>query len=183
MNEEEVGERLLLPVRGDRTMTEPIQTTSTQTAPSLPRVSPTWEEQRRKRDTLAAEAFETNKQTLFAALSAAGITEIIIEFDGEGDSGQIDHVQASDANGTVALPDERIEVASAPWEGDELSHVDETLGGAIETVCYALLSANCGGWEINEGSYGMFVFDVAERTIELTHNERYVSVETSEHTF
>ena len=164
-------------------MTEPIQTASTQTAPSLTLVSPNWEEQRRKRDELTAEALEMNRAALFVALSAASITEIIVEFDGEGDSGQIDHVQASDANGTVGLPNERIAVASAPWDGDELARSDETLGEAIETVCYALLSANCGGWEINEGSYGMFVLDVAERTIELTHNERYVSVETSEHTF
>ena len=181
MNGEEAGERLLPPVRGDRTMTEPIQTVPG--TPSLPLVSRNWEEQRRKRDKLAAEALEMNKAALFAALSTAGIIEIIVEFDGEGDSGQIDHIRASNANGTVALPDERIAVANARWEGDKLVWTDEMLGEAIETVCYALLSANCGGWEINEGSYGLFVFDVAERTIELTHNERYVSVETSEHTF
>ena len=150
---------------------------------SLPLVAPNWEERRRERAKLAIEALEMNRAALFAALSVAGITKMIVEFDGEGDSGQIDHVQASDANGTVALPNERIEVASAPWDRRELTRTNETLGGAIETVCYALLSANCGGWEINEGSYGMFVFDVAERTIELTHNERCVSVETSEHTF
>ena len=181
MNGEEVREWLLPPVRGDRTMTDPIQTIPR--APSLPLASPNWEEQRRKRDELATKALELNRAALFAALSTAGISEIIVEFDGEGDSGQIDHVHASDANGTVKLSDERIAVASAPWGGDELTRTDETLGEAIETVCYALLSANCGGWEINEGSYGMFVFDVAERTIELTHNERYVSIETSEHTF
>ena len=162
-------------------MTEQIQTVpKTQ---SLPLAASNWEEQRRRRDELATEALEMNRAALFAALSVAGITEIIVEFDGEGDSGQIDHVQASHANDTIKLPDERIEIASAPWGGNELTHIDETLGGAIETVCYALLSSNCGGWEINEGSYGMFVLDVAERTIELTHNGRYVSVETSEHTF
>ena len=142
-----------------------------------------WAEEAKVRSALQAKALEANKMALFDALAAVSVTEVLVEFDGEGDSGQIDHVQASNANGTVTLPDARIEVASAPWGRNEPNRTDATLGEAIETVCYALLSANCGGWEINEGSYGLFVFDVAERTIELTHNERCVSVETSEHTF
>ena len=164
-------------------MTDQHQTDQHLAEPNLLPVPPSFEQRQLRRHKLADEANAANRAVVFDALARVGIREIIVEFDGEGDSGQIDHVQASDANGTVALPDERIEVARAPWDGDELARSDETLGEAIETVCYALLSANCGGWEINEGSYGMFVYNIAERTIELTHNERYVSVETSEHTF
>ena len=43
----------------------------------------------------------------------------------------------------------------------------------IEDWCYQVLENNYGGWEINEGSQGYFVFDTKNNTIELelTYNE------------
>lgn len=39
----------------------------------------------------------------------------------------------------------------------------------IEDWCYRVLEDNHGGWEINEGSQGYFIFNVNNRTIELEH--------------
>ena len=39
------------------------------------------------------------------------------------------------------------------------------------------------GWEINEGSYGTFSFDVLNRKISLEFNERVESVNTTEEIF
>jgi hypothetical protein len=36
----------------------------------------------------------SNKSTVFDALTAANITQVLVDFDGEGDSGQIDSVTA-----------------------------------------------------------------------------------------
>jgi hypothetical protein len=36
-----------------------------------------------------------NKTALFDALAAAGITHVAVNFDGYGDSGQIEHVEAA----------------------------------------------------------------------------------------
>ena len=52
---------------------------------------------------------------------------------------------------------------------------------AIERLAYDLLEETHGGWENNEGAYGEFVFDVAERTIRLEYNERVMETEYSEH--
>ena len=43
----------------------------------------------------------------------------------------------------------------------------------IEDWCYQVLENNYGGWEINEGSQGYFLFDTKNNTIELelTYNE------------
>jgi hypothetical protein len=43
----------------------------------------------------------------------------------------------------------------------------------IEDWCYEVLENNYGGWEINEGSQGYFVFDTRKNIIwlELTYNE------------
>jgi hypothetical protein len=40
-----------------------------------------------------------------------------------------------------------------------------------------------GGWENNEGAHGTFEFDVANRTVSLEFNERFVDTTTYNHTF
>jgi hypothetical protein len=39
------------------------------------------------------------------------------------------------------------------------------------------------GWENSDGAYGDFTFDIAERTITLDYNERYMQSEYSQHLF
>lgn len=39
----------------------------------------------------------------------------------------------------------------------------------IEDWCYDQLASNFGGWEINEGSFGKFIFDFKNKTVELEH--------------
>lgn len=45
----------------------------------------------------------------------------------------------------------------------------ESVPKYIEDWCYNQLESNFGGWEINEGSDGDFVFDFNNQTIELNH--------------
>jgi hypothetical protein len=47
----------------------------------------------------------------------------------------------------------------------------------IEDWCYRELESNYGGWEINEGSQGMFIFNFNDSTITLEHTD---NVEESE---
>ena len=53
---------------------------------------------------LCAKVNELNKAVLFDALAPAGITSIQIEFDGEGDSGQINGVSAFAGDQPTELP-------------------------------------------------------------------------------
>jgi hypothetical protein len=55
--------------------------------------------------------------------------------------------------------------------------------GSIERLAYHLLERTHCGWENNDGAYGDFTFDVAERTITLDYNERYTASEYSQHVF
>ena len=41
----------------------------------------------------------------------------------------------------------------------------------IEDWCYGELSRNYGGWEINEGSDGNFIFDFNTKIVTLNHTE------------
>jgi hypothetical protein len=63
------------------------------------------------------------------------------------------------------------------------SNFDETgdsIPSEIEDWCYNKLESNFGGWEINEGSDGQFIFNFHDMTIRLDHT--YNTEETTSDT-
>jgi len=131
----------------------------------------------------AGETRAANKAVLFDSLAAAGIETVTVLFDGYGDSGQIERIDVEPGEGTVLLPPDRIEIARTIWESPEIERQTLTVREAIETLVYDFLRQVHSGWEINDGAYGEFTFDVAERTIKLDYNERYTSSEHYSHEF
>ena len=125
-----------------------------------------------------------NKSAVFAALAGAGIATIAVSFDGYGDSGQVESIDARDAsNADVLLPDQTISIVAIVWGQSEPESREMTLSEAIEHLVYDALSETHGGWELNEGAYGEFVFDVPTQEIRLDYHERMTVTEFSSHTF
>jgi hypothetical protein len=123
-----------------------------------------------------------NKAILFAALAAAGICRVSVEFDGSGDSGQIEDILAWNAAGdTIPLPSDR--KLQLPASQPDNPPAEMTFQEAIETLAYDYLEDTHPGWEINDGAFGTFVFDVPGRSVTLEHNERYTEVSTTSHEF
>jgi hypothetical protein len=81
------------------------------------------------------------------------------------------------------MPEGEIEIASAVWDQTEPDRSTVSIADAIERLAYDLLNDTHCGWENNDGAYGDFTFDVAERTITLDYNERYTASEYSQHVF
>jgi len=129
------------------------------------------------------KASQSNKTAVFDALAAANITQVLVEFDGAGDSGQIESVTAFRGEAQIAFPSTTIALQQASWGSTELRFTEEKLSQAIETLCYDYLQETQGGWENNDGAYGEFRLDVAARTVELEFNGRYTAVDTENHTF
>src|SRR5208282_4394248 len=121
----------------------------------------------------AAEALPGNKAALFDALASAGITSVSVKFDGYGDSGQIEQIEARAGDALAELPADQIEFVE-PVYGDpeEVERSTHTVTDAIETLVYAFLEQTHGSWEDNDGAYGDFTFDVGNRTITLDYNGR-----------
>lgn len=133
--------------------------------------------------TLSATAMEQNKATLFAAMRAAGITEIIVTFDGAGDSGQIEEIDARRGAAVAPMPEAVITLARVSWGIDEIATRSMALTEAVETLAYDLLSDCHGGWENCDGAYGGFHFDAEAGTILLDYNERFTGSEHFSHSF
>lgn len=129
------------------------------------------------------KANELNKGPIFDALAAAGITTVTVEFDGYGDSGQIENVTAAAGDASADLPAVSITIHSAKWGSETLDTKDLLLASAIEELCYDYLSEQHGGWENNDGAFGDFAFDVASRSVILTFSERYTDTNTFNHVF
>jgi len=76
-----------------------------------------------------------NKNLIFAALAEAGILSVTVDYDGSGDSGQIESIEAWDtAHEKIPLPSSRkVQLAS-----DNPDHplTEINLEAAIETLVY-----------------------------------------------
>ncbi len=124
-----------------------------------------------------------NKAALFNALAEAGVTSVDVTFDGYGDSGQIESVAVKVNDKDVALPAISVEIAHAEWGSPDIVRLTHSLNDAVEELAYDFLRQAHAGWENNEGAFGNFHFDVAERTITLNYNERIETSEYSQHVF
>ena len=155
------------------------------TEPTTVAVSPSdpWQQQERELARIAKEVLPANKTALFDALAAAGITTVIVNFDGCGDSGQIEMIEAKAGDDVIPLPTVQIEIASAVWGSATIDRQTQPVREAIETLVYDVLSQTHGGWENNDGACGDFTFDVAARTITLDYNERHMESDYSQHVF
>jgi hypothetical protein len=142
-----------------------------------------FDEKQRTYKALCESIHAANKDALFPVLAAAGITRILVRFDGSGDSGQIEEIDVLAGEKPVSLPNGQVTIQRADWGATEPESIESSVNDAVETLVYAFLEETHGGWENNEGAYGEFTFNVAERTITLDYNERYEDAHYTQHTF
>lgn len=130
-----------------------------------------------------AELRPANKDRLFDALAAAGISHVTVTFDGYGDSGQIDSVAAWNGEIAIDFPQTQVTYAALTWDKPAVELRQLSLEDVVEQLTYDFLSDAQGGWENDDGAYGEFCFDAAARTIHLEFNERFTSSELFTHDF
>lgn len=153
--------------------------------PPLSAPDPTsWLAQEQARARLDESIRPENKAALFETLARVGITTVLVEFDGYGDSGQIENITAhASPDIAVSLPECKVEIARVDYGSLDIIRRTLSVKEAIEQLAYDFLEETHGGWEDNQGAYGDFLFDVAERTITLNYNERIESSEYTQHVF
>ena len=142
-----------------------------------------WEIKAAAQAKLEAELFTLNKAALLNALALADVTRVVVSFDGYGDSGQIENVEAQAGDDVVTMPGAAIEIAEAVWDQTEPKRASVSISDAVESLAYDVLEKTHCGWENGDGAYGDVIFDVAEGVITLDYNERYTASENYTHTF
>jgi hypothetical protein len=122
---------------------------------------------------------------IFDILGGVGVESFVVTFDGSGDDGQVespsDFNPAKSEKKAAKIFGEVVEgarVSDAPrYLRNGHEHIwksDPTLEDMVQTLCYEALESVSSGWEINEGSHGIFLFDVKKRKMRLDFNERVI---------
>jgi hypothetical protein len=142
-----------------------------------------WADKERQHAALIDAIRPANKAALFDALAGVGITTVVVQFDGCGDSGQVESIEAKSGENFADLPDAKIEIAQSRWGSANIERSAFPIRDAIEQIAYDFLEETHGGWENNDGAYGEFTIDVAERSITLDYNERISEAIYSQHVF
>jgi hypothetical protein len=81
------------------------------------------------------------------------------------------------------LPDAKIEIAQSRWGNPNIERSAFSIRDAVGQIAYEFLEETHFGWENNDGAYGEFTFDVAERAITLDYNQRFSDAVYSQHVF
>ncbi len=99
------------------------------------------------------------RSELLPRLRALGVTEVIAEYEGYGDSGNVEDVVVTPD--TITLTEElRRRVEDFGWD-----------------FAYALSP----GFENNEGGYGELIWSLETDKIDVSHSNRYIETNTTEH--
>ena len=94
---------------------------------------------------LESECRPANKAALFDTLAAAGITMVVVTFDGYGDSGQIESIDARTADAEATLPDATITLADPLWDGSGVEPVTVSVAEAMQiTEVRMAIEGLCG---------------------------------------
>lgn len=131
-----------------------------------------------QRDNIALEARnKVNKDILFDILEKNKVESVFVHFDGSGDSGGVETIEISPENLNPLLEETALGFV---WDYQEWADVNGkvpeiNLREAIETMCYDLLRFKHRGWEVDEGAFGNFDFDVKHKKIKLEFKERSIS--------
>jgi hypothetical protein len=123
-------------------------------------------QEQRQRDRLP-----TAKAKILAALKRTRAATITVEYDGEGDSGQIHDVAAQTRHGKPAkLPPGPFSLQL--YDGAQSSY--PSLEDALEAFAWQVIGVYHAGFENNEGGCGTLTIDVANGTVTLDHNDRVI---------
>lgn len=134
------------------------------------------------------EHLDDNKELLFDLMKEYAVATVTVNFNGEGDSGQIDEVEAGGNEDFLNTDLEGVKISNGlryvpggyevVWQTGPCK-----VRALIESVCYTVLEQEYGGWENNEGAYGTFTFDGETRKGSFEIHQRYTEVNTDNRTF
>jgi hypothetical protein len=120
----------------------------------------------------AAETNQRTKTAVFGALAKACVTQVCVGFEGENGHGHMESAVAKTHGGCVPFPEATITVYLPRYDGREPTTCEMMLQDAVEHLCWDWLE-----WEVDDDSFGQFVFDVEKQKVTLDFHKRTFQTE------
>jgi hypothetical protein len=111
------------------------------------------------------------KRAILKTLRERGIVTVSIEYDGEGDSGQIGDILAFDARNRSVATNQPVRLAL--YRGRAPSDYG-SLHQALDDFAWLILDHFHAGFQDNEGGFGTIRIDVAAGSVLLEHDYRVI---------
>ena len=138
------------------------------------------------------EAVRANRQPLLTALAALGITQLVIRYEGGGDSGDVSELEIfpeslAQANIADTLKTQQLScyyLAGEYQDGEYryfLQEQQSSIDEALRDFVLTWVDAHHGGWENNDGGSGTMTINVTEGTFRLEHTEYYTECSNYEY--
>ena len=124
-------------------------------------------------------AVDANRETLLAVFTKLNITEVIIRYEGGGDSGDVAEVTVIPETAVPQLAVEQIThryVVSGYSDNQYHYHVQErqlSVNDALHDFALEWVDVHHSGWENNDGGSGTVTIQVTENRFQLEHTEYY----------
>ena len=112
-----------------------------------------FEVQLRKREVEQAERNQIKRAKILKEMRALGVKTITADYDGYGDSGNVDNVEFTPAQSMTKSTDE------------------------LDDFIFAFVYQQFPGFEINEGAQGDFVWDITTDKIKIEHIQNILQTE------
>ena len=138
------------------------------------------------------EAVRANRQPLLTALAALAITQLVVRYEGGGDSGDVSELeifpetlaQANIAN-TLKVEQVTYHCLAGDYQDGEyryfLQEQQSSIDSALRDFTLTWVDAHHGGWENNDGGSGTVTINVTEGTFRLEHSEYYTECSNYEY--
>jgi hypothetical protein len=136
------------------------------------------------------EALKVRKLELVDCCKAHGIARLVVEYSGEGDSGEVCGINAYDYdNNEMKLDDIAVrgkkksgtwDQATGQWR-EKVEEKDMPLSELAENLCTDFLDDRDIDWYNNDGGYGTFTIHVTAGQAALDHNYRITTTEEEGH--
>ena len=138
------------------------------------------------------EAVRANRQPLLTALAALAITQLVVRYEGGGDSGDVSELeifpeslaQANIAN-TLKVEQLTYHCLAGEYQDGEyryfLQEQQSSIDSALRDFTLTWVDAHHGGWENNDDGSGTMTINVSEGTFRLEHTEYYTECSNYEY--
>jgi hypothetical protein len=127
---------------------------------------------------------QQEKETLMTQLNLLGAKEVVVEFRGGGDEGQVDGVYYIDVNGNAQdIPTDMIAWTKQTYGKQENTQEKITMIDVLEDVCYRALDGTGLDWFNNEGGQGNLRIDLRESPPKTTLHVGINEMTTEDHEF